>query len=150
MRQAIMISGLAALLAAGCTGTGGGGTVAAPGATPNEVIGSEVATGAGEPPLGVLQAGLLAADIGQSLDESDRPIASKAEFEALEYERAGGSTAWRNPQSGNGGEITVGATYTVNLLDCREYTHTVQIGGRPRVARGTACRRPDGRWNVIR
>ncbi len=147
MRQAIMIAGLAALLG-GCTGTLGG-TVAAPGATPNQVIGTEVETGTGQPPLGVLEAGLIGAEIGQTLAESDRPLAAKAEFEALEYSRAGGSTRWENPSSGNAGEIRVGPTYQVNLLDCREYTHTVRIGGRPRVGRDTACRRPDGRWTVI-
>ena len=148
MRQAIMmVCGLAALLAGGCTATGG--SVSSAGATPNEVLGSEVATGAGQAQLGVLQAGLLGAEIGRSLEESDRPLAAQAEFEALEYSRAGGATRWRNPRSGNEGEITVGATYQVNLLDCREYTHTVRVGGRPRVGRDTACRRPDGRWTVI-
>jgi surface antigen len=151
MRQAMTILGSAALVAcAGCTKSGLGGTVAAPGATPNAVIGSEVLSGAGQPPIGVLEAGLIGADIGQSLEESDRPIAWKAEFEALEYARAGRGTRWQNPRSGNSGEITVGPTYTVNLLDCREFTHNVRIGGRLRVAQGTACRRPDGRWNVIR
>ena len=150
MRQAMMIFGTAALLAAGgCTKTGIGGTVATPGATPNAVLGSEVLAGAGQPTLGVLEAGLVGAEIGRSLDESDRPIAWKAEFEALEYARPGRATSWQNSESGNAGEITVGPTYTVNLLDCRQFTHTVRIGGRPRVAQGTACRRPDGRWRVI-
>lgn len=150
MRQATMIFAAATLLSlAGCTPSRLGGTVAAPGATPNAVLGSEVLSGSGQPQMGVLEASLIGADIGQSLDESDRPIAWKAEFEALEYARAGRSTEWQNPRSGNSGEITVGPTYTVNLLDCREFTHNVRIGGRLRVAQGTACRRPDGRWTVI-
>jgi surface antigen len=148
MRQAVVICGFGTLFAAGCASLGG--TVAAPGATPNQVIGSEVEAGAGQPPIGVMQAGLMDAEIGQVLSETDRPIAAKAEFEALEYARAGRPTKWQNPRSGNSGEITVGAAYQVNLLDCREYTHKVVIGGRPRFAKGTACRRPDGRWNIIR
>lgn len=148
MRQ--VIAGAAAMLLAGCMNGGDRGTVAAPGATPNAVIGSDVGAGAGEAPLGVVQGGLLGAEIGRSLDEDDRKAALRAEFETLEYGRAGRPNTWRNPRSGNEGEVTVGPTYQVNLLDCREYTHNVRIGGRLRVARGTACRQPDGRWNIIR
>jgi surface antigen len=43
----------------------------------------------------------------------------------------------------------VGPSYEVNRLDCREFTHTVYIGGRARVARGTACRQPDATWRII-
>jgi hypothetical protein len=31
---------------------------------------------------------------------------------------------------------------------CREYTKTVYIDGRPREAYGTACRAPDGAWQI--
>ncbi len=33
-----------------------------------------------------------------------------------------------------------------NGLQCREYTHTIYIDGRPQIARGAACRNPDGTW----
>jgi surface antigen len=57
--------------------------------------------------------------------------------------------AWRNPDTGNRGEVIAGTVYEVNRLDCREYTHNVAIGGRTRVARATACRQPDGVWRVV-
>ena len=47
------------------------------------------------------------------------------------------------------GEIVVGATYEVNRLDCREYTHNIFVGGRLRVVQGTACRQPDGAWRIV-
>ena len=72
-----------------------------------------------------------------------------AEYEALEYSRSGRPVEWRNPGSGNYGRIVAGSTYEVNKLDCREFTHTVYIGGRTRVAKGTACRRPGGTWRVL-
>jgi len=31
-------------------------------------------------------------------------------------------------------------------VDCRDYTHTVYIEGKPRTMKGTACRNPDGTW----
>ena len=33
--------------------------------------------------------------------------------------------------------------------DCREFTHTVYIDGRPQAMRGTACRNPDGTWSNV-
>ena len=80
----------------------------------------------------------------------DRPVArrarprrwrSKAEYEALEYGRAGQPTVWQSRAGSNHGEIIVGPTYEVNRLDCREYSHNVYIGGRRSAShRGTACR----------
>jgi hypothetical protein len=34
--------------------------------------------------------------------------------------------------------------------DCREFTETVTIGGRPQQAHGRTCRQPDGTWRVER
>jgi surface antigen len=121
----------------------------ATGANSGVMVGSQVASGAGEPQLGIVEGGLLGADIGRSLSEADRQVAVQAEYEALEYGRAGQRTAWRSPNSGNFGEIVVGPAYEVNKLDCREFTHTVTIGGRARVSRGTACREVDSDWRVV-
>ena len=125
-------------------------TVASASGATGAVVGSEL--GAGEvpaSPIGPLAGGLIAAEIGRSLDEADRQKALEAEYQALEYGRAGQSLEWRSASSGNYGEIVVGPSYEVNLLDCREFTHTVHIGGRARVARGTACRQPDATWRII-
>jgi surface antigen len=99
--------------------------------------------------LGVVEGGLLGEDLGRSLTQSERDLAVQAEFEALEYGRAGQPTRWRGSESGARGEITVGTSYEVNRLDCREYRHTATIGGRPRVAQGTACREPGGNWRIV-
>ena len=135
---------LGALLIAGC----GTADAPSPGANSGVVDGSQVAGDPAQPQVGAIQGGLLGADIGQSLNEEEREAAAKAEYEALEYGRAGPATTWR-ASTGTHGEITVGTTYQVNRLDCREYSHTVFIDGRPRVARGTACRQPDGTWRII-
>jgi surface antigen len=87
--------------------------------------------------------------VGLSLNDADREIALKAEYEALEYGRSGVPVTWRGKSSENRGEIRVGSTYQVNRLDCREYTHNVWIGGRQRVVKGTACREPDGVWQIV-
>ena len=40
------------------------------------------------------------------------------------------------------------APYQRGGTDCRDYTHTIYINGRPETARGTACRQPDGTWRT--
>ena len=141
----------AAVLAIGaCTASNGIVTGAvAPGANPGVVIDSPVGAGEGEAQVGALEGAITGTDVGESLTQEDREIALQAEYEALEYGRPGQSTEWRNRASGNSGEIRVGTTYQVNRLDCREYTHTVSIGGYNRIIQGAACRQPDGVWRVL-
>ena len=143
----MIVAAIAASVLAGCAGHSDVETGAIPGANPGIVLNSPVGAGAGEPPIGAVEGALAGADIGRSLSERDREEALKAEYEALEYARAGQSTHWQ--RGDNRGEIKVGAIYQVNRLDCREYTHNVYIGGRLRVVRGTACRQPDGVWRVV-
>ena len=137
---------LSILFLAGCNTTENGLTT---GATQGTVEGSQFAGGPPEAEVGAIQGGLLGADIGLSLDERDRKKALQAEYEALEYGRAGQLTYWRGRNSDTHGEIVVGALYQVNLLECREFKHTAYIEGRARVARGTACRQPSGNWRVV-
>ena len=138
----------AALLLTACSARGDGRSTIA-GANPGIVVGSPVASGATEAQLGAVEGALLGADVGLSLSERDREAALKAEYEALEYGKPGQPTQWQGTRSGNSGEVSVGASYEVNRLDCREYTHRISIDGRPRVVRATACRQPDGVWRVV-
>lgn len=104
------------------------------------------------PPKGLTAgafAGPMAAEIETVLGPDALKMAEQAQYEALEYGRPGVPTAWNHPRSGNNGQIVVGQTYEVNRLDCREYTHTVYVGGRANVARGTACRQPNGVWRLL-
>ena len=97
-----------------------------------------------------MEGGLLGAEIGRSLDERDRQMALQAEYQALEYGRAGQPVHLAQPGDGQlRRDRRRLRPIEVNLLDCREYTHTVYIGGRPRVARGTACRQPDSVWRIV-
>ena len=139
------------LAIAGCTAEPNQTAGTATGAAAGAVVGSQFGSGLGDAPeaaIGALAGGLVGADIGRSRDEADRQAALQAEFEALEYGRAGQPVEWRGA-SGNYGDVVVGPSYEVNRLDCREFTHTVYIGGRARVARGTACRQPDATWRII-
>src|SRR5215472_13130162 len=60
-----------------------------------------------------------------------------------------GALAWRNPDSGRYGSVVPGPAYQSNGLQCRQYTHTIYIDGKAEVARGSACRNPDGTWTAV-
>ncbi len=150
MRNSVLIAGAAALLLCGCNGGGSRiVTGAIPGANPGKVIGSPISTGAGEARVGPVEGALIGADVGRSLSDSERALALKAEYEALEYGRAGEETSWQSPSGSVNGTIRVGSVSQVNSLDCREYTHNIAVGGRMRVVHGTACREPNGVWRVM-
>lgn len=145
--------GLAAAMLTACNTTEGGGpregagTVV--GAVAGGVIGSQFGSGGGRVAAtvaGAVVGGLIGGAIGRDLDERDRQMAYEAEFYALENTRSGGRYEWRNPDSGHYGYIEPERPYRRDGYDCREYTHTIYINGRPKTASGTACRQRDGTW----
>ena len=139
----------------GPSGYGGGpkagvGTLA--GAVAGGVIGNQIGSGGGRTAataIGAVLGGLIGHEIGSALDERDRERALAAEYQALEYGRAGGKVGWKNPDSGRYGEVVPGPAYESAGNQCRTYTHTIYIDGRPQTANGTACRRPDGTWQTV-
>ena len=99
--------------------------------------------------LGAFIGGVMGQSIGSQLDELDRQMAQSAYNDALEYNRSDVSTDWVNPDSGNSGSFTPTRTYTMNGRYCREYTQEIIIGGQKQTGYGTACRQPDGSWEIV-
>jgi surface antigen len=123
------------------------------GAVAGGLIGSQFGGGTGERVAaglaGAAIGGLIGNRIGASMDDDDKRRAYAAQMQALESGRSGVAVAWRNPDSGRYGQVTPGAAYQANGLQCRPYTHTIYIDGQPQVARGSACRNPDGTWTAV-
>ena len=128
-----------------------GGTLL--GAAAGALIGSQIggSTGArvASGVAGALIGGWLGNRIGASMDEQDRQRAYAAQMAALENGAAGAPVSWQNPQSGHKGTVVPGPNYSRDGTRCRDFTHTVYIDGRPEVARGQACRNPDGTWTPV-
>ena len=101
------------------------------------------ATGAG-----VLLGALIGSEIGKSLDRADQAYMGQTTYNALETGRSGQAVQWRNPDSGHYGSVTPQAAYQSGDVTCREYTQTINVGGRSEQAYGTACRQPDGSWQI--
>lgn len=143
--------GLAGLLLAGCAGEPGAKTGAgiATGALAGAGIGALAGGGGRSVVAGAILGGLVGGVLGNALDEEDRRRAYAAEMQALEYGGPGSPVSWQG-QRGSRGTIVAGPYYSRGQYErCREYTHTIYVNGRPEVARGVACRNPDGTWNPI-
>ena len=122
------------------------------GAAGGGLLGSQFGDGAGQ--LAATAAGtaigaLVGNQIGQGLDRADQAAASRAQIQALETAPTGSTVVWRNPDSGNAGRVQPLGTYrTTSGEFCREFQHTVLVGGEAQDAFGTACRQPDGSWRI--
>lgn len=143
-----------ALTLPACTQTAGpkeqGGTLL--GAGLGALAGSQVGKGRGKlvaVAVGTLAGAYLGKEIGVSLDRADRQYMVQSSQTALETHPTGQTTTWTNPDSGNSGSFTPTRTYQSNNRYCREYQQTVMIGGKKEEAYGTACRQPDGSWEIV-
>lgn len=124
----------------------------ASGAVLGGLLGSQVGGGSGRlwaTGAGVLIGTLAGSEIGRSLDKADMVYANRA---ANQAHRAplGQTISWNNPESGNAGSITPvrdgndsGGNY------CREYQQKITVGGQEQLGYGTACRQPDGSWEIV-
>ena len=125
-----------------------GGTLV--GAATGAVLGNAVGGAAGNRAAGTVTGaaigGMLGNRIGAAMDDEDKRRAYAAQMQALEKGPSGAPVAWRNPDSGRYGSIVPGPAYDSNGKNCRQFTHTIYIDGKPQTARGTACRDPDGNW----
>jgi surface antigen len=146
---------LAALLVFGCADREPGtkqtiGTLG--GAAAGGLLGAQIGSGTGRlaaTAAGVLLGALVGSEIGRSMDEVDRMKARQA-FDRAAQAPVGETIAWQNPDTGNGGSVTPTREGTSASGDyCREFQQQVTIGGKTEQAYGTACRRPDGSWEMV-
>jgi surface antigen len=150
----ILAAGLSVGLAACAANSGpkeAGGTVvgAATGGLIGNAIGGATGNRLAGTVIGAAVGGIVGNRIGASLDDEDRRRAYAAQIQALETGPSGAPVAWRNPDSGRYGNVVPGPGYLANGVNCRPFTETIYVDGAPQMARGTACRNPDGTWTAV-
>jgi surface antigen len=92
--------------------------------------------------IGVLAGG----EVGWHMDRLDRSCVNQT----LEHVPSGQSVVWRNPDFDARYEATPQRTYqTAAGRYCREYITTATVAGRSQQVYGTACRQPDGSWELV-
>lgn len=140
------------LMLSGCAmNKQGGGTLI--GGVTGGLIGSQFGKGNGAlfaTGLGALAGAMIGGQIGKGMDDQDRKILELTSQKALEYSPSGSTTEWKNPDTGNHGYVTPVRTFKgSDGAYCREYNHTIIIGGKQEKAYGKACRKPDGSWQIV-
>jgi len=155
MHRVVGVAALACAVAIGGCGPEGpskADTGLAVGAIAGGLLGNTVGKGGGRAAatiVGAVVGGIVGSEIGRSMDEQDRRLAQQAEYDAFESGPSGRPVRWRNPDNGRHGDVVPMAPYRRGEVDCRDYTHTIYIDGRPQAMRGTACRNPDGSWQNV-
>ena len=150
-RFALLATPLFALTLAACASTGPTPVAQAPLVTAPVMTQPLVAT-----PAQTTQQALLTTSVANGfvdtgalalMTANDSAQANSAQFYALQFGRPGAPRAWAGDK-GTTGSVAVGPYVRVNNLDCRDFTHTVKIGGKDYVKKGTACREQNGNWAV--
>ncbi len=122
------------------------------GAAGGGLLGAQIGGGRGK--LAAVAAGTLIGafvgnEMGKSLDRADR-MAMAGARETAQSAPLNEPVYWRNPESGNSGTVTaVREGTTQSGQHCREFQHTVFIGGKAEKGYGTACLQPDGSWRLL-
>ena len=149
------VLGIAGPALAGCSETVGQkqGIGTPLGAVAGGVAGAQVGKGRGQfvaTGVGTLLSALIGSETGKSLDRADQLAMQHQTQNTLETSPSGTTNTWRNPDSGNRGTVTPTQTYQRNDgAYCRESTQTATVGGSTEEAYGTACRQPDGSWQIV-
>lgn len=122
------------------------------GAAGGAAVGSNIGKGKGNIAaiaIGTLLGAKLGGEVGASLDRADMSYYNQTSQRALETAQPGQAMPWENPQSGNYGTITPKSYYqTAQGQYCREYQQSITVNGRVSNGYGTACRQPDGSWEI--
>lgn len=99
---------------------------------------------------GTLLGALIGSEAGKSLDRADQLAMGQTVHKALETSPSNRPVQWSNPDSGHSGTVTPQPAYTnTQGRYCREFQQTVIVGGQEESAYGTACRQPDGSWQIV-
>lgn len=99
---------------------------------------------------GTLLGALIGSEAGRSLDSADQMAMGRSTQRALETAPSHQSVPWSNPDTGHSGQVIPQPAYTnTQGRYCREFQQTVIVGGQEQSAYGTACRQPDGSWQMV-
>ncbi len=106
--------------------------------------------------VGAVAGSFVGNAIGRTMDQRDQATM----VQALNSTPNGQAYGWQNANSGNTYSVQPTRSYYQNIYVnqggqkapaqqyCREYRQTAVIAGRQQQLYGTACRQPDGTWQM--
>jgi len=89
-------------------------------------------------------------EFGKMLTASERANLSKAEFQALNYGKAGQQIGWKSDSGDEIGTIVAYQLFQVGSSNCRRFEHQISTLSGPEQTAGTACLNSDGAWRLIK
>jgi surface antigen len=99
---------------------------------------------------GVGVGGALGGALTRNLNCEDQSYAYKTYYDGFNSGRTNVPYQWRNPNSGNYGEVRVNNYYNdQGGFRCADFTQQIFVSGRPQAAKGRACQQPDGTWAIV-
>lgn len=120
---------------------------AALGGAAGGLVGSHIGKSSGRTAAtigGVLLGLFVGGSIGRAMDEADQACVGQV----LEYVPDHRTVVWQGPNQ-QGYWVTPVRSYDAGGgRYCREYRSQAVIAGRPQSVYGTACRQPDGSWQI--
>ncbi len=117
------------------------GTGAAVGAGGGALVGAAVGGGTGAL-VGAALGGIGGYAVGREMELQDRERVARA----LEANRA---ARWQNPETGYEYQVQPTRTVYEQGRECREFRMIAEVEARPEEVYGTACRAPDGSWELL-
>lgn len=146
---AFVICLIASVSLVGCSNMSNQDVGTVSGAVAGGLLGSTIGHGSGKlmaVGIGTLAGAFLGGAIGKNMDDTDKLKMQHA----LESNNAGQPAYWQNSNSGASYTVTPVKDVTVDGNQyCREYRTTAVIAGKKQQMYGTACRQPDGTWQVV-
>jgi surface antigen len=154
MKKNIVTLVIVLFLLTGCAGqqhTVGG---AALGGIGGGIAGAQIGKGTGNIAAiigGTLLGAALGGYVGSYMDRMDNRDYVLLN-QTLETSPTGQPNQWHNPDTRTSYRVQPVKTYQVQTTGqyCREYQTDVIVGGEMQRGYGTACRRPDGQWEIIK
>lgn len=120
------------------------------GAAAGGLLGSQIGSGSGQT-IAIIAGTLAGAYLGRRVAQSslfsdeDAKTAANAERQAL---ASGSPAVWSSADNPVAGRVTPVQTFEREGRVCREYTHSITTPTDQETLRGTACRQPDGTWQL--
>jgi surface antigen len=96
--------------------------------------------------IGVLAGAWLGSKLGTSLDQADQMAIGRSTRRALD---TGRPVAWQNPDTGVSADVTPRRPWRARSGEtCRDFERSVTVDGETERGLATACRLPNGDWQV--
>jgi surface antigen len=97
----------------------------------------------------VILGGVTGGALGKYLGEKDARQYAESHYRALDNLKAGQTSSWRDPSTGNHGSTTVHRSFTAaDGALCKNFTESVHTSAKDVKETATACKAANGDWKL--